>query len=196
LTEGENPPPRPAVGRLRAGGTAIDTQTEEQTVRRIVREEIEAALEKSPDSRSAAIIASKGTLAGAYPALVVSTAAAAAGMDVAVLFTFQGLNIVHKDFESKLAASEEAPMVDLEGALPGMQGIAATVMRSMSGEKSAATIRELLGTAQRSNVRLIACRTTMEVFGYTRDAFLPGVELGTAADFLSEARRARLTLFI
>jgi len=87
-------------------------------------------------------------------------------------------------------------MVDLEGALSGMQGIAATVMRSMSGEKSAATIRELLETARRSQVRLIACRTTMEVFGYTRDAFLPGVQLGNASDFLSEARLARLSLFI
>lgn len=159
-----------------------------------MREEIEAALEKNPASRTAAIIASKGTLAGAYPPLVVSAAAAAAGMDVAVLFTFQGLNIVHKDFEAKLAKDGEVP--DLAGALPGMQQIAATMMRSMSSEKSAATIRELLEVAQRSEVRLIACRTTMEVFGYTRDAFLPGVEPGSASDFLTEARNAHLTLFI
>jgi peroxiredoxin family protein len=117
-------------------------------------------------------------------------------MDVAVLFTFQGLNIVHKDFESKLASSGDATIPDLDGALPGMQGIAETMMRSMSSEKSAATIRELLEVAQRSEVRLIACRTTMEVFGYTSDAFLPGVELGSASAFLSEARQAQLTLFI
>jgi peroxiredoxin family protein len=77
-----------------------------------------------------------------------------------------------------------------------MGGIAAAMMRSMSSEKSTATIRELLETARQSRVRLVACRTTMEVFGYTSDAFLPGVEIGSASTFLSEARKARLTLFI
>jgi peroxiredoxin family protein len=45
-------------------------------------------------------------------------------------------------------------------------------------------------------VRLIACEMTMDVFGYPADAFLPGVELGGAAAFLFEARKAHLTLFV
>ena len=53
-------------------------------------------------TRRAAIIASKGTLDWAYPPLILSTTAAAAGMEVAVFFTFYGLNIIHKDFERRL----------------------------------------------------------------------------------------------
>jgi peroxiredoxin family protein len=37
---------------------------------------------------------------------------------------------------------------------------------------------------------------TMEVFGYGEDEFIEGVEFGGAAAFLSEARRAHVTLFI
>jgi peroxiredoxin family protein len=125
-------------------------------------------------------------------------------MEVAVFFTSYGLNIVHKDFESKLETSPVAnpgmpmpvPIPDLVNSLPGMQGIATTMMKSMFKNKSAATIRELLGVARDSGVRLIACEMTMDVFGYPADAFLPGVELGGAAAFLFEARKAHLTLFV
>ena len=182
----------------------IDAKTDEEPVRRIVREEIEAAFRKDPAAKKAAIIASKGTLDWAYPPLILSTAAAAAGMEVSVFFTFYGLNIVHKDFESKLKVSPVAnpgmpmpvPMPDLVNALPGMQGIATTMMKSMFKKKNVATIRELLDVARESDVRLIACQMTMDVFGYPNDAFLPGVEFGGAAAFLSEARKAHLTLFI
>jgi len=40
----------------------ISSDVSEDTIRRIVREEIEAALKKDPATRKAAIIASKGTL--------------------------------------------------------------------------------------------------------------------------------------
>ena len=37
---------------------------------------------------------------------------------------------------------------------------------------------------------------TMEVFGFDEGDFLDGVEFGGAAAFLSEARRAHVTLFV
>src|SRR5262245_27455576 len=107
----------------------IDVELTEEAVRRIVREEIEAALKNDPAAKTAALIASKGTLDWAYPPLILSTAAAAAGMDTSIFFTFYGLNIVHKDFATKLKASPVAnpgmptpiPMPELVNALPGMQ---------------------------------------------------------------------------
>jgi peroxiredoxin family protein len=163
-------------------------------VRRIVREEIERAIRKDPGKR-AAIIASRGTLDWAYPPLVISTAAAAAGMEVSMFFTSQGIDIVHRDFASKLSASRAEPTPDLEAALPGMVEIATTMMKSMSQAKSVATIRDLLDAAREAGVRLIACETTRELLGYPRDAFQPGVEFGNAAAFLTEARDAHLALF-
>jgi peroxiredoxin family protein len=180
------------------------TAVTEEQVRQIVREEIARAFKKDPAAKRACIIASKGTLDWAYPPLILSTAAAAAGMDAAVFFTFYGLNIIHRDFESKLKVSPVAnpampmpvPMPDLVTALPGMTGMATMMMKSMFSRKKVATIRELLDVARESDVRLIACQMTMEVFGYDKSEFLDGVEFGGAAAFLSEARKSHVTLFV
>ena len=182
----------------------IDVDVNEDTIRRIVREEIEAAFKKDPATTKAAIIASKGTLDWAYPPLILASAAAAAGMETSIFFTFYGLNIVHKDFEAKLKVSPVAnpgmpmplPMPDLVNALPGMQGMATMMMKSMFKKRNVATIKELLDVARESDVRLIACQMTMDVFGFTKDDFIAGVEFGGAAAFLSQARRAHVTLFI
>jgi peroxiredoxin family protein len=182
----------------------IDSEVSEDTIRRIVREEIERALKNDPATKKAAIIASKGTLDWAYPPLILGTSAAAAGMDTSIFFTFYGLNIIHKDFESRLKVSPIAnpgmpspvPMPELMNSLPGMQGMATAMMKSMFKKKNVATIRELLDVAVESNVSLIACRMTMDVFGFDESAFIDGVTFGGAAAFLSEARRAHLTLFI
>jgi peroxiredoxin family protein len=183
----------------------LDTGTlTEEAVRTIVREEIERAQKKDPARKKAAFIASKGTLDWAYPPLILATTAAATGMETHVFFTFYGLNIIHKDIESKLKVSPignpampmPVPMPNLVTALPGMGPMATSMMKSMFKKRNVATIRELLDAAREAEVHLIACQMTMDVFGYGPDDFLEGVEFGGAAAFLSEARRAHVTLFI
>ena len=175
-----------------------------EEIRRIVREEVGRAMKKDPASRKACLIASKGTLDWAYPPLILATAAAAAGLDTSVFFTFYGLNIIKKDFEHQLKVSPvgnpampmPVPMPDILTAMPGMTSMATVMMKSMFDKKHVATIRELLDAARESEVRLIACQMTMDVFGYKQEDFLEGVTFGGAAAFLSEARRAHVTLFI
>jgi peroxiredoxin family protein len=182
---------------------ALDT-IDLDTIRQIVREEIQLALKKDPASRKACFIASKGTLDWAYPPLILSTAAAAANMEATVFFTFYGLNVIRKDFDKRLRVSPVAnpampmpvPMPDIVTSMPGMTAMATSMMKSMFSKKGVATIRELLDAARESGVRLIACQMTMDVFGYRREDFIEGVEFGGAAAFLSEARKAHVTLFI
>ena len=176
----------------------------EEDVRRIVREELERARTTDPARKKAAIIASKGTLDWAYPPLILATTAAATGMETHVFFTFYGLNIIHKDFERRLKVSPvgnpampmPVPMPNLATVLPGMGPTATGMMKSMFRGKNVATIRELLDVAREAEVHLIACQMTMEVFGFGKDDFIDGVEFGGAAAFLSEARRAHVTLFV
>lgn len=181
--------------------TAILT---EERIREIIKEEVAKAFKKDPAKRQAMLIASKGTLDWAYPPLILATAAAAAGIESSIFFTFYGLNIVHKDFEKKLKVSPVAnpgmpmpvPMPDIVTALPGMTGFATGMMKGMFKDKGVATIKDLLNVAIESDVRLIACQMTMDVFGYKQEDFLPGVEFGGAAAALSEARKSHITLFI
>jgi len=176
----------------------------EDDVRRIVREEVEQASKRDPAARRAAIIASKGTLDWAYPPLILATTAAAAGMDTSMFFTFYGLNIIHKDFASKLkvdpvgnpAMPMPIPIPDIVSSLPGMVPLASRMMRARFAKHNVATVGELLDAARDIGVRLIACQMTMEVFGYGEGDFIDGVEFGGAAAFMSQARRSHLTLFV
>ena len=188
------PPAVPATG----------TGVTEEDVRRIVREEVQRAFAKDPAARRAALVASKGTLVWAYPPLILATAAAAAGMRTSVFFTFYGLNIIHRDFARKLkvnpvgnpAMPMPVPMPDLITAMPGMVSLASKMMRDRFARHNVATIATLLDSARELDVRLIGCQMTIDVFGYSQDDFIDGVEFGGAAAFMSEARRAHVTMFI
>ena len=176
----------------------------EEDVRRIVREEIERAFRKDPATKRAAIIASKGTLDWAYPPLILASAAAASGMETSIFFTFYGLNIIHKDFEKRLkvgptgnpAMPMPLPMPDVITGMPGMVPFATMMMKRKFRGKGVATIGELLKVSQDSGVHLIACRMTMDVFGFGEDEFIDGVEFAGAGAFLSSARKAHVTLFV
>ncbi|MFR0357383.1 DsrE/DsrF/DrsH-like family protein [Streptomyces sediminimaris] len=176
----------------------------ESDVRRIVREEIERSFRRDPATRTAAIVASKGTLDWAYPPLILANAAAAIGMDVSVFFTFYGLNIIHKDAERRLrvdpVGNPAMPMPvrvpDIVSSLPGMVPMASAMMRSKFARNKVATVRELLTEAREAEVRLIACQMTVDVFGHRPEDFIDGVEFAGAAAFMARARKAHTTLFI
>ena len=187
-----------------AVSAAETTPLTEADVRRIVKEEVTKAFASNPASRRAAIIASKGTLDWAYPPLILANAAAAAGMQVSMFFTFYGLNIIHRDFEKKLkvdpvgnpAMPMPVPMPDLITGMPGMVTMASKMMRSRFKKNNVATIRTLLDSARELEVRLIACQMTVDVFDYAPEEFIDGIEFGGAAAFMSEARRSEVNLFI
>ena len=176
----------------------------EAEIREIVRLEIERSRPRDPGTKTATIIASKGTLDWAYPPLILATTAAASGMKTSVFFTFYGLSIIHRDYERLLKVSplgnQAMPMPitmpNLVLGLPGMGPMATKMMKSKFRGKNVATIHELLEAARELDVRLIACQMTMDVFGYKPEEFIEGVEFAGAAAFLAEARTAHVTLFV
>ncbi|HZJ49759.1 MAG TPA: DsrE/DsrF/DrsH-like family protein [Actinomycetota bacterium] len=189
---------------LQETDVAVGTQVTEEDVRRIVREEVERAFKKDPGKNCAAIIASKGTLDWSYPPLILATTAGALGMETSVFFTFYGLSIIHKEHNKLLrigavgnpAMPMPVPMPQLVAALPGMVPLATAMMKSKFKKKNVATIDDLLEAALESDVKLIACQMTMEVFGYAESDFVDGVQFGGAAAFMSHARKAHTTLFM
>jgi peroxiredoxin family protein len=176
----------------------------EEDLRRIVREEIRAASAKDPGAQRCAIIASKGTLDWAYPPLIVATAAAASGMETSIFFTFYGLKVITKGFTKDVkvgttgnpAMPMPVPMADVFAGMPGMKAMATSMMKTRFSKKGVATIDELLELARDLGIRLIACRMTMDVFEYDESDFIEGVEFAGAAAFVSEARKAHVTLFV
>ena len=162
-----------------------------------------------------ALIASKGTLDWAYPPFILASTAAAMDMEVSVFFTFYGLTLLKKDIKAKVAPATnpampmkmpfgpqgfqniEWPMPNvLMGNVPGFETMATSLMKQTFKKKGVATIEELRDICIESDVKLIGCQMTMDVFGFEKDDFVDGVDVGGAATFLEFAAESDIQLFI
>ena len=162
-----------------------------------------------------ALIASKGTLDWAYPPFILASTGAALDMDVAVFFTFYGLPLLMKDLKAKVAPHSNPAMPMkmpfgpegfqsfawpipnvVSGVVPGFESFATSMMKKTFKKKGVATIEELREACVMSDVRLIGCQMTMDVFGFAQEDFIEGTEIGGAATFLEFAADADIQLFI
>ncbi|MFQ5483605.1 MAG: DsrE/DsrF/DrsH-like family protein, partial [Nitrospinaceae bacterium] len=84
----------------------------------------------------------------------------------------------------------------ISGNVPGFESFATSMMKKTFANKGVATIEELRDMCMESGVKMIACQMTMDVFGFTRDDFIDGIEVGGAAMFLEYASGADIQLFI
>ena len=167
------------------------------------------------EPKKMALIASKGTLDWAYPPFILASTAAAMDMEVAVFFTFYGLTLLKKDIKAKVAPATnpampmkmpfgpkgfqnfEWPMPNvLMGNVPGFETMATSLMKQTFKNKGVATIEELRDICIESDVKLIGCQMTMDVFGFEKDDFVDGVDIGGAATFLEFAAESDIQLFI
>ncbi|MHC0039317.1 DsrE/DsrF/DrsH-like family protein [Pseudoneobacillus sp. C159] len=128
-------------------------------------------------NKRVAIIASNGGLFDAYKVYNIATAAAATDQEVAIFFTFEGLNLIHKE------AYQQLPMP--EGKEHFAEGFA---------KANVPSIPELVGMAQDLGVKFIGCQMTMDVMGLEKDAFIDGIEVGGAVTFLEFAKDADVSL--
>lgn len=124
-----------------------------------------------------AIIAANGGLFDAYKVFNIATAAAATDGEVAIFFTFEGLNLIHKE------AHKNLPMpAGKEHFQEGFQ------------KANVPSIEELVKMAQELGVKMIAYQMTMDVIGLEKEQFVDGVDVAGAATFLSFAKDADVTL--
>jgi peroxiredoxin family protein len=171
--------------------------------------EAQGSPEGLPQPKRLALIVSKGTLDQAYPPLVMATTAASMGWEVAIFFTFYGLDIVHKDRLPKLAVSpignpampppmKKVPVhiPTLVGALPGMKTAATKMMKSWTAKANLASIPELIEIANELGIQMYACNTTLNVMGVSKEDLIDGVEFAGAPAFLDFAGDSDVQLFI
>jgi len=152
-----------------------------------------------------AIIAAHGTLDAAYPPLILASAAAAMDMEVAIFFTFYGLDMLKKGKLDKLqvapvgnpAMPQPVPGISVPnilGVLPGMTAVATWMMNSWMGKAKVAKLSELMDACKESGVRLIGCQMTMDVLGIKKEDLIDGIEIGGAATFLDFASQNAIAL--
>ncbi len=159
------------------------------------------AAAKPTKPKKIAIIATKGSLDWAYPPLILATTASTLGWDAGIFFTFYGLKILQKDRKLEVGTTGNPampmpiPMPQLLTALPGMTPMATWMMKRQFKDHGVASIDELLNLAVEMGVKLIPCGMTMDVFGFSKDGFIDGIDpVCGATHFLDWAADADVTL--
>ena len=127
-----------------------------------------------------AIVISKGSLEGIYPALIMANGARMDGIEADLFFTFFGLDAIRRDrYEKIKVATVGNPGMHLPtwlGAIPGMSWLATKMMQRQMEKIDIPPIPEFIELVGDSGVRLYACKATVDMFGLTMDDFVPQVE--------------------
>jgi peroxiredoxin family protein len=167
----------------------------------------EDSVRKAINPNTMTIIVTKGSLDWAYPPFILSTTAAAMGLDVTMFFTFYGLPLLLKKMDLKVTplgnAAMKMPMMgghmampNLVAAVPGVDAMASKMMKNLIRKKGVASIEELRDLAVEAEVRLIGCQMTMDLFEYRAEDMIDGIEVGGAATYIEAATRSHINLFI
>ena len=157
-------------------------------------------------NKKMAIIATKGTLDWAYPPFILASTAAALGYEVQIFFTFYGLQLLKKKPNLKVSplGNPGMPMpmgMDkwfpvLGTAIPGMEAMMTMVMKSKMKAKGIASIEELRSLCLEADVKYIACQMTVDLFDFSPEDLIDGIEYGGASMFLGFAGDSDICLYM
>jgi peroxiredoxin family protein len=163
------------------------------------------------------IIATKGTLDWAYPPFILASTAGALGWNVAIFFTFYGLELLKKDLSGLKVSPLGNPGMPMkmpfgpdwfksinwnmpnavQSLVPGFESMCTMLMKQTIANKGVADIEHLRQACLEADVQLIGCQMTVDLFGYSREDFIPEVkDFAGAATFLPMARDADVSLFV
>ena len=159
----------------------------------------------SENQKRMAIIATKGTLDWAYPPFILASTAAAVGFDTRIFFTFYGLNLLKRNLDLKVSSLGNPGMPMPMGmnkwfpalgqAMPGMENMMTMMMKQKIKDKGVASVEELRDTCIESEVEMIACQMTVDLFDFRREDLIDEISTGGAATFLEFAGDANITLY-
>jgi peroxiredoxin family protein len=126
-------------------------------------------------------------------------------LEVAIFFTFYGLDIINKKKMKKLqvpplanpAMPKPIPgfaVPNILGVLPGMTFVATKMMKSWMGKAGVATVPDLVEACLEGDVTMIGCQMTMDVLGVKRKDLIDEADIGGAATFIEFAQDADICL--
>ncbi len=164
-------------------------------------------LDTGDNTKKMTIIVTKGTLDWAYPPFILGTTAAAMDVEVTMFFTFYGLGLLKKDLDLKISTlgnpAMQMPMggmhmsmPNIVSMVPGVDRMATTMMKNLIKKKGVASIEELRDAAVESDVRIIACQMTLDLFELDKKDMIDEIEIGGAATWMEEASKSEINLYI
>ena len=199
-------------------GATPDIAVIDDLIRQRLDEILPQKLKEIQESKtpSLAIIATKGTLDWAYPPFILASTASALGWYVTIFFTFYGLNLVKKDISDLKVSPLGNPGMPMkmpfgpdwfksinwnipniiQAGIPGFESVATSLMQQTIKNNGVASISELRELSQEAGVKFVVCQMTVDLFGFSHDDFVDGMDYVGAASFLPVAQTSDVCLFI
>lgn len=148
-------------------------------------------------ARRVAIIVSKGGLDEVYPALILGNAARMSGIEAVLFFTFYGLDAVTESkvdhLHVNLAGNPTSPIPTVVAGLPGMENLAASMMKKQMEELDLPSVREMMEMLHDAGAELYGCQLAMEMMKRSKADLIPQVEdVITAGDFYELSEGAQI----
>ncbi|PWW00884.1 NADPH-dependent 2,4-dienoyl-CoA reductase/sulfur reductase-like enzyme [Paenibacillus cellulosilyticus] len=159
----------------------------------------------APPKDGATFIVFDGSLDKAIASFILANGAAAAGKPVTMFFTFWGLNMLRKSSPPSVQksvvermfgwmmprGSKKLPLSTMQ-----MMGIGPKMIRAVMKSKNIASLEELMESAKRQGVEIVACQMSMDVMGIKREELIDGITVGGVGYYLGQANKAGTNLFI
>lgn len=163
--------------------------------------------ERDPrDPNMMTLIAWGGDLDRIWPTTILSSTAAANGMDVAVFFTFWGLfslvredkRLTGKDWMTRGLSAMNRPSARHAGLSKlNMGGAGPAMMRHLAKDQGVALPEELLEMAKDLDAKLWPCQMTMDLMGLKSEDLIDGLDQPVgAATALERMQKSAISLFI
>jgi len=135
----------------------------------------------------ATIILHSGDMDKVFSALIIGNGALAMGMEVAIYFTFWGLQRLKK------GGLEKGPLSKMN-----MLGLGKWMVKQRMKKAGAASLERLLQDFKELGGRILACDMTMAVMGIKKEDLRDDLisEYCAVGTYINEARESTITLFI
>ena len=142
----------------------------------------------SPGKR-VALVCTNFTMQSAFGLLIIALNSVRLGFETLVYFTFEGLHMIRPGHLERLryyptGVNPSEAEVDRYTA----------ELRDKMERKDIPYIEDMLEMAQLEGVKLLACKTSADLFDLEKEDFLEGVEIMLASDFLKRATGSDLHL--
>ncbi len=161
---------------------------------------------ESERQKTMAVVCWSSDLDRVWPTLILSTTAAASGLDVSVFFTFWGLRVLQRNDKLVTGTNwmQKAESLVDRGGTDHLRlgkihfgGVGTKMIKKLADDYKVASPTDLLSMAQDLGVRLYPCQMTMDLYGLTKDDFIDGIEAPMgAASYINMAADADISLFI
>ena len=158
------------------------------------------------DNKHVNLLIFSGEYDKALAALILANGARESGMSVTMFFAFWGLMLLRDP--AKMSQADKSvyekmfSVVTPQGAdqLPlsrmNMGGIGKYMLLEMMEDSHTPQLSDFLQGARKKGVSFYACKLSLEVMGLKAEELLPEVEVLEVKDYLQDAVKADLELFI